>query len=181
MTLEKYLLFPLLLTVGVCSKQADPPSAREMYDSMSKMVTGSAFPSHWCIIIIIVVIVTTITVMIISINITIVTIVTAITTITAITILTLSTGGRSATPAWLPSRPPWRPRWTRPGRAWGTFGPPGVKKGIPGEKIRGIISEEPSQPRPCTGENVQKEVRRRPQGRDGSRATVRGRHWWRLL
>jgi len=47
MTLEKYLLFPLLLTVGACSKQADPPSAREMYDSMSKMVTGSAFPSHW--------------------------------------------------------------------------------------------------------------------------------------
>ena len=67
MTLGKYLLFPLLLTFSACSKQADPPSAREMYDSMSKMVTGSAYPSHWCTII--VVIVTTITIKLIVITI----------------------------------------------------------------------------------------------------------------
>ena len=167
MTLGKYLLFPLLLTFAACSKHADPPSAREMYDSMSMMVTGSAYPSHWCtiiIIIIIMVIVTTITIMIININIVI--------------ILTLPTGGRSATPAWPPSHPRWRPRWTRRGRAWGSFGPAGVKKGTPGED-KGLCQN--AQPGPCAGENVHKEVKRHPQGRDGSRATVRGKHRWRLL
>ena len=108
--MDEFLLFPLLLTVGACSKQADPPSAREMYDSMSKMVTGSAYPSHWCTII--VVIVSTITIIIIAITITIMIIV-----INIVIILTLATGGRSATPAWPPSHPRWRPRWTRRGRA----------------------------------------------------------------
>ena len=108
MMLGKFLLPPLLLTVGDCSKEVNPPSAREMYDSMSKMVTGSAYPPHWCTIIIIIttVIVTTITVIII------------LTTTTTINIVpTLLKGGRSATPAWPPSRPCWRARWTRPGRS----------------------------------------------------------------
>ena len=114
MMLGKFLLPPLLLTVGDCSKQADPPSAREMYDSMSKMVTGSAYPSHWCIIIIIIVVITIIITVVVITN----TVIITNNTTTAINIIfTLLKGGRSATPAWPPSRPPWRPRWTRPGRA----------------------------------------------------------------
>ena len=42
------LLLCLLLTVfGASPKREDVPSAREMYDSMSLMVTGSTYPSHW--------------------------------------------------------------------------------------------------------------------------------------
>ena len=42
------LLLSLVLTVfGASSKREDVPSAREMYDSMSLMVSGSTYPSHW--------------------------------------------------------------------------------------------------------------------------------------
>merc|ERR1711971_554391 len=42
---SQYLLLPMILTY--VSSKAEPPSAREMYDSMSRMVTGSDYPSHW--------------------------------------------------------------------------------------------------------------------------------------
>ena len=89
MTLGKYLLFPLLLTFSACSKQADPPSAREMYDSMSKMVTGSAYPSHWCTTIIIIITVITITITVITTN---------TTTTTIHIILTPQVGGAQRLP-----------------------------------------------------------------------------------
>ena len=44
----RYLLLPLVLkALAASSSKADPPSAREMYDAMSLMVTGSDYPSHW--------------------------------------------------------------------------------------------------------------------------------------
>jgi len=44
----RYLLLTLILkALATSSSKAEPPSAREMYDSMSRMVTGSGYPSHW--------------------------------------------------------------------------------------------------------------------------------------
>ena len=44
----RYLLLTLILkALAASSSKAEPPSAREMYDSMSRMVTGSGYPSHW--------------------------------------------------------------------------------------------------------------------------------------
>ena len=163
MTLDKYLLFPLLLTVGACSKQADPPSAREMYDSMSKMVTGSAYPSHWCTIIIIV------------------TTITFVTIFTTITTLLPQVGGAQRLPGL-----PLAHLGDHDGQGLGgheaVLDHQGSRRGYLVRNYVGLSQKNPSlQPRPCAGENVHKEVKRRPQGRDGSRATVRGRRRWRLL
>ena len=60
-----------------------------MYDSMSKMVTGSAYPSHWCTTIIIIITVIVITITVITTN---------TTTTTIHIILTPQVGGAQCLP-----------------------------------------------------------------------------------